>query len=113
MDGYLPLKPGGSTFVIAGAPTPSAAAVLFPSPGEAVYLFDNSRNTVAAWVGYGMTSSAAQASAVIPANGGAQSNVLCIGKGMAQAFTLNGGMFFSVIMEQGSGTVTGTAGYGT
>lgn len=112
MDGYLPLKPGGSTFVIAGAPTPSPGTVLLPSAGEAVYIFDNSRNSFAAWVGYGPTSTAAQTSAVIPANGGSQSNVLCIGKGTVQAFTLNGGMFFSAIMEQGSGTVTGIAGYG-
>lgn len=112
MDGYLPLKPGGSTFAIAGAPTASAAALLLPGNGEAVYIFDNSRNTSAAWVGYGPTSTSAQNSAVIPANGAVQANVLCLGKGTVQAFTLNAGMFFSVIMEQGSGTVSGIGGYG-
>lgn len=112
MDGFLPLKPGGSAFALSGTPTASPAAVLFPGAGEAVYVFDNSRNTVAAWIGYGMTSTAAQASAAIPAGGGAQSNVLPLGKGTVQAFTLNGGMFFSVIMEQGSGIVTGISGYG-
>lgn len=112
MDGFLPLKPASATFAIAGAPTASAAAFIFPGAGEAVYIFDNSRNTSAAWIGYGMTSGAAQNNAAIPANGSAQTNVLCLGKGTVQAFTLNAGMFFSVIMEQGSGTVSGIAGYG-
>lgn len=112
MDGFLPLKPASATFAIAGAPTASPSAIIFPGGGEAVYIFDNSRNSSAAWVGYGPTSTAAQASAAIPANGASQSNVLCISKGTVQAFTLNAGMFFSVIMEQGSGTVSGIAGYG-
>lgn len=112
MDGYLPLKPGGATFSIAGTPSAGPAALLFPGGGEAVYVFDNSRNTVAAWVGYGPTSTVAQANAVIPSPGGQQSNVLPLAKGTVQSFTLNAGMFFSVIMEQGSGTVTGNTGYG-
>lgn len=112
MDGYLPLKPGSATFSIAGTPSASPATMIFPGFGEAAYIFDNTRNSFAAWIGYGMSSSAAQASAAVPALGAQQSNVLCIGKGTVQAFTLNAGMFFSTIMEQGSGTVTGIAGYG-
>lgn len=112
MDGYLPLKPGGATFSIAGAPAASAACLPLPGSGEASYIFDNSRNSSAAWIGYGMTSDAAKANAVIPLLGGQQSNVLCVAKTTVQAFTLNAGMFFSAIMEQGSGTVTGIGGYG-
>jgi hypothetical protein len=111
MDGFLPIKPGGSTFAIAGATSASPSTLIFPGTGEAVYVFDNSRNTAAAWVGYGPTSTAAQNNAVIPLLSGS-SAALPIAKGTVQSFTLNAGLFFSVIMEQGSGTVTGNAGYG-
>lgn len=113
MDGYLPLKPGGSTFAMQGQTAASAASLLLPGTGEASYIFDNSRNSNAAWIGYGPTSSVAQANAVIPVLGGpGQAGVLCVAKTTVQAFTLNAGMYFSVIMEMGSGTVTGIGGYG-
>lgn len=111
MDGYLPLKPGGSAFSIAGGPTPSPGAQLLPGSGEAVYLFDNSRNSVAAWIGYGMTSGMAQSNAIVAPLGGT-SPAFPLAKTTVQAITLNAGLFFSVIMETGSGTVTGIAGYG-
>lgn len=112
MDGFLPIKPGGFTFAIAGQATPSPGAQLMPGSGETVYLFDNSRNAVAAWIGYGPTSTVAQANAVIPLIG-AMSPALALAKTTVQAFTLQAGLYFSVIMEAGSGTVTGMAGYGT
>lgn len=113
MDGYLPLRPGGSSFSIAGAPTPSPGVVLLPGgTGEAVYIFDNTRNLAAAWIGYGMTSGLARSNAVVPLISGT-SPALGVGAGTVQAFTLNAGIFFSVVMELGSGTVTGLAGYGT
>lgn len=113
MDGYLPLKPGSRTFVIAGQPTASAAAVIFPGmTGEATYIFDNTGNAARAWIGYGSSSTAAQAAAAIPANGASGVNVLPLAGQTVQAFTLNAGMYFSAVMEQGSGSIVGTAGYG-
>ena len=112
MDGYLPLKPGGSSFVLAATPT-AGPATLIPAPtaGDITYLFDNSVNGSRCWVGYGMSSTAAQANAVIPVIG-TPSQALPLGPGTVQSFTLAPNIFVSTIMEQGSGTVTCTVGMG-
>lgn len=118
MDGYLPLKPLGNTQALAAIPgTPGSAStgpstLLSNNSGETTFVFDNSTNGSAAWVGYGMTSSAAKANAVIPLLGGS-SPALRVAKNTVQPFVLNGGTFANVVMEAGSATVNVLVGYGT
>ena len=113
MDGFQPIKPGSLSFAIAGAPSAGPGTVIFPGQtGEAAYLFDNTTNTSRAWIGYGMTSTAAQTNARQAALGG-NSPAFPVAGGTVQTLTLNAGMFFSVAMEMGSGIVVGVAGVGS
>lgn len=112
MDSALPLKPGGSSFVFLATPTASAATkVDGPSGGDVTYVFDNSKGTQRCWIGYGMTSTAAQTNARVPTPGG-QSPALPVAQGTIQAFSLAPQLFISTIMELGSATVTCNIGMG-
>lgn len=127
MEGYLPLKPGGpSQALAAGVGTPGVAStgpstLISTVGGDVTVVVDNSNNANAIWLGYGMSSSTAQANTVIPLLSGSTPSVRIAGK-TVQALVLNGprgpidglgGLWVNTVMEQGSGTVTTMVGYGT
>lgn len=112
MDSALPLKPGGSSFVFLATPTASAATLVDgPSAGDVTYVFDNSLGNNRLWIGYGMSSTAAQTNARVPTPAN-PSPALPVAKNTIQAFTLAPQLFISTIMEMGSASCTLNIGMG-
>ena len=119
MDSALPLKPAGFSFLFQatpGAVSTSPSVVVNAPNGDVVYLFDATKmpSGSRAWVGYGMTSSAAQANSAIPLLGGPPSaSCFALAAGTVQGFTLNGTpMFLNATRELGSSTIGCTVGFG-
>lgn len=115
MDSQLPIRPESPSFIMGVTPS-AGAATLSPCQagnGDVVYLFDATKlpSGSRAWIGYGMTSTDAQAKAVVPLIG-TPTSAFALAAGTVQGFTLTGGLFFSGIMEQGSGTLACTIGFG-
>lgn len=115
MDAALPIRPGAPSFIMALTPTasPATRSPMLASQGDVVYLFDATGlpSGSRAWIGYGMTSTAAQANASAPLIG-TPSSALPLAAGTVQGFTLTGGIFLAGIMEQGSGVVACMIGFG-
>ena len=115
MDSALPLRPGAPSFIMALTPTagPATLSPMRAGQGDVVYLFDATKfpSGARAWIGYGMTSSVAQANASVPLIG-TPSSALPLAAGTVQGFTLSGGLYFAGIMEQGSGVVACAIGFG-
>mgnify|MGYP001587430236 CR=1 FL=1 len=114
MDGSSPLRPQGNTFVIPVAPSlPNGATNVGVNPGagEVDYLFYNPHGSVDAYIGYGMTSDAARANAVVPLIG-ASSAVVAVPHGLMKTYTLAPGLYFAGISLTGSCAVICTPGYG-
>lgn len=113
MDGYQPFRPGGSTIVVGAQPGAAPSATFGAGPvggGDVGYLVYNP-GAIDAWLGYGLSSTAAQANAVIPIIGAPQ-QALPIPGGSLQVFTLAPRLFFSGITQLGSCSVYMTPGYG-
>ena len=113
MDPFRPFRPQAPTGVIGVQTGTAPAATLLGSglSGDVAYLVYNP-STVDAWLGYGMTSGAAQAASVIPIISGPQS-ALVSPAGSLQVFTLTGGLFWSGIAQLGSCSVYVTPGDGS
>ncbi len=112
MDGMKPFRPAGDTFMVLGS-TPATGYVTRaggPAAGEVTYRIHNP-GTVDAWVGYGMTSAAALANAVIPAVGSPQPS-LPIPNGTVKVFTLSPLLFFCAVVASGKAELTVTPGDG-
>ena len=111
MQQDAPFKPGANTFVIpCGATATAATRPGLNMGGEVDYVIYN-KGAADAWIGYGPTSDAAIANAVIPLIGSPQS-ALPSPAGTIQTFTLDGSIFFSGIGEGGLTSCTITPGYG-
>jgi hypothetical protein len=114
MDSNLPFRPAGSTVVI-GAQTGTAPPATFADGpvggGDVGYLVWNP-GSIDSWLGYGPSSTAAQANAIIPLIG-APRQALPVPGGSLQVFTLAPRQFFSGITQLGSCSVYVTPGYGT
>lgn len=114
MDGYLPLKPGGPTQVLAmTSNSPLSATLLAPfGLGEQSFLFDNSANAARAWLGYGATSGAAVSATAVIASGAVGPNVIPIAGNSVQLFTLQGGVFAAAMLESNLGSMPVLSGDG-
>lgn len=115
MDSQLPIRPEAASFVFSATPAAGPATLSTMPAGNAdvVYLMDGAKlpSGSRAWIGWGMTSDAAKANAVVPLIG-SPSAAFALAAGTVQGFTLTGGIFLSAIMESGSGTIACTVGFG-
>ena len=117
MDAALPLKPAGFSFRFQATPAGTSPSVVVNAPaGDVVYLFDGTAmpSGTRAWIGFGMSSAAAQANAAVPLlSAPPAASVFLLSAGTVQGFTLNGSpMFLNAIMESGSSTIGCTVGFG-
>jgi hypothetical protein len=117
MDGSTPFRPGGNTFTVPVTPGAAVGAVnagvsiAAPGQGEVNYLFYNPHASVDAFIGFGPTSTAANAAAVVPIIGGSQP-VLMVPHGLMKNYTLVAGLFFAGASVTGSCAVLCTPGWG-
>lgn len=115
MDGSWPFRPSGSTFAlgVTGTANPSATLLGSGLSGDVVARFYNSGGADA-FMGYGPTSTAAQANAVIPVLSGGPQPVMIIKSGETREFTLAGQpqIFVAAIALAGSCTLYATPGFG-
>lgn len=105
-------RPAGDSFMVLGS-TPATGYVTRaggPAAGEVSYSFFNT-DSVDAWIGYGMTSGAALANAVIPAVG-APSPALFVPANSVQTYRLSPLLFFCAVVPSGKAEVIGTPGDG-
>lgn len=114
MDGSSPLRPQGNTFTIPVTPGAAVGATpggANPGAGEVDYLFWNPHASVDAFIGYGMTSTVANANAVVPLIG-ASTAVVMVPHGLMKTYTLGPGLFFAGVSITGSAAVLCTPGFG-
>jgi len=121
MDAALPFRPQGTGVLLAvtnlapgGASLPSA-----PTEGDVCYLVYNPSGQSDSWVGYGPTSAAAVANAVVPLisspvatqlpNGG---GTFVAPTGTLQVITLVGQQFFAARCQLNSASVWIAPGFG-
>ena len=117
MEAFAPFRPAANLFAMAAVPTGSPSATLLGSglSGDVtVMLHNDGPNDVV--VGFGPTSTAAVANAVVPLLSGGPQNVVIL-KGIAggwrHGFTQNGQFIFAACVSViGSCTVYGQCGYG-
>lgn len=115
MDGFLPFRPQGTGMLLAVTPNAPAAATQLTNPnaGDVCYLVFNPSGTAAdAWLGYGMTSAAAIANAIVPTLAGPGTPALACPAGSLQTFTLSPGLYFAARTQLGSCSLSITPGYG-
>lgn len=108
---HFPMKPVGQSFVISGTPAAGGATLVGgPTEGEMVFRFHNP-STARGWLGYGMSSTAAQTNAVVPSPG-VPTSALPLTPAAVSSYTLGPGIFVCAVMEQGSATISGAIGWG-
>lgn len=105
-------RPGGRTAMLMGsALSPLATVMMSTAPrGDIVYLVYNS-GLNDSYLGYGMTSGAANANAVVPTAGNAI-NCLPLPAGSVQSFTLSPMLFFAAQTPSGNSQIMITPGMG-
>lgn len=116
MESSLPMRPQGTGTFLMLCGLSGAGIACQPAPGiagDVVYLIDNSENSVPAYIGYGPTSTVAQANAVVPAISGVTGpSCFVVAKTTVQQFTLSGNLFMAAVNALGSGVVRTLAGFG-
>ena len=105
-------RPGGRTAMLMGSSaSPLVNVMMSTAPrGDIVYLIYNT-GAVDAYIGYGMTSGAANANAVVPSAGNAI-NCLPVPAGIQRAFTLSPMLFFAAQTPSANSQIMITPGTG-
>lgn len=112
MDGFSAFRPGGRTAMLLGStlsPLPNVMMSTRPQ-GDITYLIGNA-GANDAFVGYGMTSGAANANAAVPVAGAAV-ECLYVPAFSVQSFTLTPMLFFAAQTPQGNTQLFITPGDG-
>lgn len=112
MQDNQPFRPGGRTAMLMGSSASPLTTLMMSTTqrGDVVYLVYNS-GLNDAYLGYGMTSGAANGNAVVPTAGNATA-ALALPAGSVQSFTLTPQLFFAAQTPSGNAPIYITPGMG-